>query len=114
MATRHDFVCDQGATFIASMTYLSTDGTPVDLTGYTARMSIRKTVEDAEEIFQASTTNGHITLGGVAGTVNINIAANHTSEFPAGDWLYDLELVTGATVIRLVQGCFIVDPEITR
>lgn len=114
MATRHDFICDQGATFTASMTYLSADGTPVNLTGYTARMGIREKIDDIEEVFRATTENGHITLGGSAGTVSINIAANHTSEFPSGELLYDLELVTGATVIRLVQGCFTVDPEITR
>lgn len=114
MATRHDFVCDQGATFTASMTYFATDGTPVNLTGYTARMSIRENFEDIEEVFRATTENGHLILGGSAGTVSINIAANHTSEFPPGELLYDLELVTGATVIRLVQGCFIVDPEVTK
>jgi hypothetical protein len=32
----------------------------------------------------------------------------------AGDYVYDLELINGATVTRLVQGTFTVNAEVTR
>jgi hypothetical protein len=33
---------------------------------------------------------------------------------PAGELVYDIELVAGAVVTRLLQGCFVVDAEVTR
>lgn len=124
--------CEQGATFSRVMTVYSgvTDaeiesaksGTvpasmaakKVNLTGYTARMQVRETASSASIILSLTTENGGITLGGSAGTVTITISATETAALTAGSYVYDLELISGSTVYRRIQGDFDVDAEVTR
>lgn len=61
-----------------------------------------------------STLNSGITLGGVAGTVVITIDAAYTADLTSGNYVYDLELTSSnGTVTRLLEGQFIVTPEVT-
>jgi hypothetical protein len=56
-----------------------------------------------------------ITLGGTAGTIALAAVATATSAVEAGQYVYDLELVSGAGyVTRLVEGNFVVYAEVTR
>jgi hypothetical protein len=87
---------------------------PVNLTGYTARMNIRSTV-DATTILQSLTTeNGGIVLGGVAGTVDLLITATETALFTFRNAVYDLELISGTVVTRLLSGNVTLSKEVTR
>ena len=108
-----NFTIEQGATFNLLLTW-KVNGTPVDLTNYTARLQARVDVEDSEIIL--SLTNGAgITLGGVAGTISIDQTAVQTTVLPSGTFVYDLELVAGSgSVTRLVQGELLISPEVTR
>jgi hypothetical protein len=114
MAATHNFVCEQGATFSRQITWLDSNGAPLDLTGYTARMQVRATVDASSALFNLTSGAGDITLGGAAGTITIAISATATAAVAAGCYVYDLELVDGATVYRLLQGEFEVDAEVTR
>jgi hypothetical protein len=114
MAGRYDFACEQGATFSRVVTYQGSDGVAVNLTGYTARMQVRETAESGTILLDLTTENGGIALGGSAGTVTLTATATQTAAIAAGEWVYDIELVNGATVTRLLQGCFAVDAEVTR
>ena len=59
--------------------------------------------------------DGRITLGGVAGTVTLNLSATVTAAIPANQYAYDLELVSGSgQVTRLLEGFATVDAEVTR
>jgi hypothetical protein len=53
-------------------------------------------------------------LGGTAGTINLTVAATATEPVPAKTYVYDLELVSGSVVTRLVQGTFELRGEVTR
>lgn len=114
MAGTYDIVCDQGATFTRVFTWQDSSGVPVDLSLYTARMQVRATVASASTLLSLTTENGGIALGGAAGTISITATATQTAAVAAGCYVYDIELVTGATVVRLVQGQFTVDAEVTR
>lgn len=114
MAGVHNFSCEQGATFSRVITFQGSDGVAVNLSGYTARMQVRADHESAVVLLSLTTENGGIALGGAAGTVTLTATATQTAALAAGEAVYDLELVNGATVIRLIQGCFVVDPEVTR
>lgn len=107
-----NFVCPQGSTFSRTLTY-KVDSTPVDLTGYDARLQIREYHYSDDYIANLTETSG-ISLGGSAGTITVLIAASATQEFVPGDYVYDLELVAGGTVTRLIEGKFSVTPEVTR
>ena len=105
-------ICKQGETFTRTITW-KTDDVPVDLTGYTAAMQVRSSYSSTTAVVSLTTSNGGLTLGGAAGTIEVFISAVATSAIPAGNYVYDLELTTGTTVTRLLEGQFYVSPEVT-
>lgn len=110
-----DLYIEQGATWTLPLLWKTTDGEPLDLTGYTARMHLRKKLTDAEFVLELTTENSRITLGGPDGTITLTIQAVDTSEIPTGTTVYDLELVSGGGIVtRLLQGGVTVSPEVTR
>lgn len=118
MATQLDLHIEQGATFAWSATLMNqaTDGTrtAVDLTGYTARMQIRRRMSDDTPLLSLTTENGRIILGGSAGSIFLEIAATDTAGLSAGKALYDLELVNGSMVKRLIEGLCVISAGMTR
>jgi len=110
-----DFYIPQGATWSQPMVWKT--GSPaaaVNLTGYTARMHVRKNIASPSPTVTLTTENGGITLGGALGTIELDIAASAATTIPAGFYVYDLELVTGANVRRLLQGKIYVERNVTR
>lgn len=114
LAGIYNFTCDQGATFNRVITLFEPDGeTPYDLTGYTARMQVRRETEEGDVLISLTTANGRIALGGAAGTITLNISATDTAAL-TDDGVYDLEIVSGANVHRVLKGLFRLDYEVTR
>ena len=114
-AATYDLYVEQGATYQLDITWKQPNDTPVNLTGYTARMQFRKNKNATEVLFSGTTSNGIITLGGTAGTIAIRIPATTTDDFTFGCALYDLELESaGGIVYRLVEGSVEVSKEVTR
>lgn len=106
MAGKLDLTIRRGVTFSKALTWYSdAAGTnAVDLTGYTARMKIRKKTGSPPELL-LTTENGRISLGGVAGTIDLTISATDTQGLPPGDYRYDLFLESAANeVTNLVEG----------
>ena len=104
----------QGASFDYTFTW-KIDDTPVDLSGYTARMQARRRADSLTAALTLTTENGGITLGGSAGTILIEADAETTAGIDDAEYVYDLELETsGGEVYRLLQGTFTVSPEVTR
>lgn len=109
-----NFLCPQGSTFSKQITY-KIDEVPVDLSGYSARLQVRETHYSTEALLSLSSPSNGITLGGSAGTINLLVSASDTSDISAGNFLYDLELESGSgEVSRIIEGSFIVTPEVTR
>jgi hypothetical protein len=104
----------QGATFRRVFTW-TIEGTPVNLSGSTARMEVRRKASDSTVVLNATS---YITLGGAAGTIDLNIPASVLAGIPARSgssfYVYDLEIVTGSVVTTLLAGRFYVAPEVTR
>jgi hypothetical protein len=110
---KYNMICPQGATFAKQLTY-AIDGDPVDLTTYTARMQVREKHTSKTVAVSLTTENGGITLGDDEGTIDLYIADESTSAITAKDYVYDLELVSSGEVYRILEGKFIVTPEVTR
>jgi len=104
------FEVRQGSTITRNF-QLSIDDSPVNLTGYTARMQVRDRPESNAVVLNATP---YITLGGTAGDVAISIPASISEDLPAGRFTYDLELVQGDYVTALIKGPFVVRAEVTR
>ena len=111
---KYNMVCPQGSTFSQELTY-SINSVNVNLGGYTARMQVREKHSSTSTVLSLTTANSGITLGGSAGTITVNISAATTAGLIAKDYVYDLELVaSNGTVTRIIEGKFIVTPEVTR
>lgn len=111
---KYNFTIRQGASFSRVLTWKDAAGVAINLTGYTARMQIRAAVGSSTVILDLNTTNGRLTLGGVAGTITMALTAVETALL---DWAvapYDLEMVTGATVTPLLEGYATLRKEVTR
>jgi hypothetical protein len=116
MPATYNFTLYQGQAYRQSMVWKDSLDVPVDLTGYTAKMQIRKRVTSAEPYIELNTEDGGITLGGVLGTILLEISAEDTAALTwRGNAVYDLELTpaNGATK-RLLQGTVTFSPEVTR
>ena len=111
----YDIIADQGSTFSRRITWKDSTGTPINLTGYTAKMQVRETVDSSTVLLELSTTNSRITLGGAAGTIDLTASATVMTALAYGQFVYDLELTSaGGVVTRVVQGSFTVPGEVTR
>jgi hypothetical protein len=96
--------------------------TPINLTGFTARMQVRSSVKATTPLLSISTTTGEISIDGPTGTITINVPAATTKDLPPTDLkglnanypVYDFELVNGSEVTRLFEGNFEIVPEVTR
>lgn len=114
-AGRYNINAEQGATFQQQLVYRDSSNALVNLTGFTARMQVRATIDDTAVTLSLTTENGRIALGGALGTVTLTVSATDMAAVVAGQYVYDLELVSsGGIVTRLMQGAFIVDAEVTR
>ena len=120
---RVNFRLYPGATFTEVTSLLNAAGDPVDLTGYTAQMHIKRDPGDTVPVFALSTANGGITLD-PQGQITLTLSA--TASTPLLDppidqdgetWYHDLLLINPAftppRVDRLYQGMITVLPGIT-
>ena len=110
----YDITAQQGSDYSVTLTYRDSNGVAVNLTGYTARMQVRK-VASSPYAYLTLTSSSGMTLGGSAGTVAINISAAALASIPAGPYVYDVELVSGSgAVVKPIVGSFSVSAEVTR
>jgi len=112
MAGPYDFKIVQGETFTKSMQWTDDDDVPYNLTGYTARMTIRESI-GGTEIVSLTTENGGITITPLTGTIALLISETDTTAMDFTTGVYDLEIITGAVVKRLLQGKATFDPNST-
>lgn len=109
----YNFTTGQGETFTRTVTW-KINTTAVDITGYTARMQVRKTHRSSTADVSLTHASG-LTLGGAAGTIDITITAATTAALTAGQYVYDLELVSASGVVtRVLEGTFTLTAEVTR
>jgi hypothetical protein len=110
---RYDLTCPQGTTFRKQVTW-KIDDVAVNLSGYSSRLQVRESYVSNDYIVALTSASG-MTLGGSAGTIDILIDDAVTALFPTGNWVYDLEVESGSGIVdRILQGNFLVTPEVTR
>jgi hypothetical protein len=109
----YNFTLDQGSTWTLQIVYKDSNGNPVNLTGYTSEMQIRRKFDSDTPVLTLSTSNGGITIVPLTGTLNL-IATDEQAAIDPGFYVYDLELSIGGVRTRLIQGQVTVSGEVTR
>lgn len=111
----YDFYIEQGATFNQPLVWKDSAGVAVNVTGYTARMQIRKTVSSSDVILALTTANGRITVGGSNGLITLLVSATDTAALTTFCGVYDLEVISPTGVVtRLLEGQVEISKEVTR
>lgn len=120
-----NFQLYQYASF-SEQTLLQDDaGAPIDLTGYTAFMQIRRERDDTTPLYTLTTADSTIILGGAAGTIAFAIPSSDTTPAtaalldPDGEvWVYDMllnnENASPPVVDRIFEGSVFVHPSVSR
>lgn len=110
-----DLNIDQGSTFVLPITYKDPDGNTVDISGYSARMQLRKTVAQADPADLSLVSPTNITVGTTNGQLVVTISATQTGGLTSKKYVYDLEIESPSGVVtRLLQGTVYVSFQVTR
>jgi hypothetical protein len=126
-AGKYSFTIEQGSTLNFEIQYKDSTNTPIDLTGYSGKMMIRSNYADNNPTTYAilssslaadgtglnfSGSNG--TTPPTSGSIGIFISAASSSAFTFTSARYDLEITSGTTVTRLLEGQVNLSQEVTR
>lgn len=113
MAATYNTTIDQGADWFINFTYENPNGTPVNITGYTAALQIR-TSPLAKTTVLSLTNGSGITITGATGLIACQATAAQTTAITNGRYAYDLEITGSGIVTRIIQGTIEVSPQVTR
>src|ERR1044072_5018457 len=119
MATRYNIEMDQGSEWRVVINWQNEDETPIDLTGWTGALQVRRTA-DAEEVLLSLTDGDGIEITDPTdGEITVVISSEKSSAMPARtsdkNWVYDLEVTPlGGGTVRLLDGKFLISHEVTR
>ena len=87
---------------------------PVGLSGYSARMQIRPTIESNTIISNLTTENGKLEIDPELHTITILISAVETASFNFQTAVYSLELIKDLDVVPFCSGNITLVREVTR
>jgi hypothetical protein len=101
---------DAGATFTRQFEYLNDDGTPFDLSDFTALFQARFK-PDTDLVLESEPE-----IDVETGMVSLTLTSEETASLVREQYVYAMELIhtTGEPVIRLVGGTILVSPEVVR
>jgi hypothetical protein len=108
-AGRVDFIIEQGATFQRTVIWTESDGTPIDITGYSALMKISYVDPTTKrnqliELMDTGLDPG-IVITGPSGQLDITVPADQTAAYVWGSGSYTLTVTSPLDVTtRLLQG----------
>ena len=124
-AGKYSFIIEQGATTNLNVQWTNNSGSSVDLTGYQARMQIRPGIEASDVYISLSSSlqpdgtglnlsgsNGETPVQ--SGSIGIYISAYSSSLLSFTEAYYDLEMVNGREVTRLLEGKVRLSKNVTR
>jgi len=109
----YNITMDQGAQWTLQVVYDNNNGTPFDLTGYTARMQVRPKFGSDNAVLTLSSPSSGIVITGATGTLELTATTAQTGDIPGGFYVYDLEITSGGVVTRLMQGSVTVRDQVT-
>jgi hypothetical protein len=121
-AGKYSFIIEQGSTTDFTIIYTDSNGTPIDLQYYSAKMQIRPYPGSNDVIATLSSSlNGDGTglnmANSISGAIGIYIASCTSSMFDFNEASYDLDIISGSGncpfVNRILEGKVKLSKEVT-
>ena len=123
-AARYSFIVEQGATTNIQLKWEDASGS-INLSGYSGRMQIRPTVESSTVYLTLSSSldvdGTGLNMSGSdgetavqSGSIGIYISAAKSAELNFDTAYYDLEMMSGNEVTRLLEGQVKLSKNVTR
>ena len=123
-AARYSFIVEQGATTNIQLKWEDESGS-IDLSGYSAKMQIRPTVESNTVYLTLSSSldidGTGLNMSGSdgetavqSGSIGIYISAAKSAQLNFDTAYYDLEMMSGNEVTRLLEGQVKLSKNVTR
>lgn len=100
-------------TFTQLVQVLTSSGTPRDLTGWSARMSIKRDRDDVAPLLTLTSPGGGLTITPLSGEITITISKVQTAAFTFLSGVYDLTIVQGSDADPILEGGIIVKKSVT-
>ena len=116
MAVTYNTIIDQGADWFINFTYKNPNGTPINLTGYSAALQVRTSPLAKTAVLTLTSPSDGIIITALTGLIEVHATAAQTAAITNGKYAYDIEITAPTTnvVTRLVQGTIEVSPQVTR
>jgi hypothetical protein len=113
---------DQGTSYSYVLTLTNSNNAIYDLTGYDARLQVRRNYGDTTVLINATLQNSKLSVNAAAGKVTFTLAPSDTSgiRFDLKDddtleCVYDLEIISPTgNVYKPAKGTFTIRREVTR
>jgi hypothetical protein len=116
----YNIFCEQGTTFtrILELEYPDDIDPTVfhkfDLTNFTARMQVRRTIDTPLPMIELTTENGSIEILDLDSRIIVRMTDEQTSSLTSSG-VYDLEIISEDGIVsRVIQGNFTLSREVTR
>jgi len=110
-----DYIINQGSTWNQTYQLIDELGLPFNLSGYTARLQCRPTIESEIVLFECTTENGGITITPAFGVVSVDLTDVQTTALNfTMVAVYDLELYHADITERMSFGNVTLSLEVTR
>jgi len=93
LASKNTLETYQGEMFTREVIWKDSNGTVINLTGYTSRMCIRTDINTEPVIDLSSNTNGGIVITPNEGKIVITIKSSQTRLLTGQKYIYDLFLI---------------------
>jgi hypothetical protein len=105
----------QGATYQLGLYYVTSAGAAIDITGYSARMTLRSDYEATTSLLDLTSPSAGLVITGASGLVTVTITSTQTAALTAGPFVWDIEIVSaGGVVTRMAGGVGVISREVTR
>ena len=107
-----DLVMIQGKTCYFTLVWGNT--TPVDVTGFTAKLVAKKSPSATSKILECTIANGRVAIGGSNGRITFTVTASDSANLVAPQFgVYEIEVTTASGIVhRVITGRFSLIAEI--
>jgi hypothetical protein len=110
-STRVDITCRKGDTFKLELTFTDSDGTAIDISGYSWKMDVKETDTSSGDII----ADDSFTYSGASnGKLTITSDAPTMAGVSGGLYVYDLQSTNSGEVKTWVYGIFKINEDVSE